>query len=95
MTLPKDPRPRVTLYNIKINGKRLSIDEMYRVAHAYRLDSVAEFVRDNYVVNSNYAARMIALRVLRLMDEEDLTESEVLTFLEVDERLIRPRRKPR
>lgn len=94
MTLPKDPRPRVTLYNIKINGKRLSIDEMYRIAHTYMVDSLAEYVRENYVVNSNYAARMIALRVLRLMDEANLTESDALTFLE-DERLIRPRRKPR
>jgi hypothetical protein len=77
-TKPKRYKP-IKFFSCKINGKKVSRDDMQRIASLYRRDCIAEYIKENYVVSSNHLAARIALDVMECMDHDELTESEALS----------------
>lgn len=72
------------LFELEIKGVKLDINDMMKVHQYYEAACTAEYVMENYGIESADEALKIGYNIRRLMDKFDYTEREALDEFMVD-----------
>ena len=73
-------------YPIVVNGKEVSIADASEIARMYRVRSIAEYLMENYKIDTNAEAMELARLVAETMDDncDEITEQQAVEWVTED-----------